>query len=86
MKVFVVLRDGVPPDDTSLQNIIAGCQANLAKFKVPRYYSFIQELPKTASLKIAKATLRERAADLSERTYDNQAGQWLTTLVEEKSA
>ncbi|MNK94127.1 putative sulfoacetate--CoA ligase [compost metagenome] len=86
VKVFVVLRDGVPPDDTSLQNIIAGCQANLAKFKVPRYYSFIQELPKTASLKIAKATLRERAADLSERTYDNQAGQWLTTLVEEKSA
>lgn len=86
VKVFVVLRDGVPPDDTSLQNIIAGCQANLAKFKVPRYYSFIQELPKTASLKIAKATLRERAADLSERTYDNQAGQWLTTLAEEKSA
>lgn len=86
VKVFVVLREGVPANDASLQNIIAGCQANLAKFKVPRYYAFIEALPKTASQKIAKGALRDRTSEMNERTYDRQAGQWLDAINMEKSA
>ncbi|SAI41681.1 fatty acid CoA ligase [Bordetella ansorpii] len=77
VKAFIVLAAGVSPDAGTLDSIIAGCQASLAKFKVPRYYSFIDALPKTASLKIAKGTLRERAAGLDEPTYDRQENAWL---------
>lgn len=86
VKAYIVLREGVPASDESLQRIIAGCQTNLAKFKVPRYYSFIEALPKTASLKIAKGALREQAADRKERTFDRQSGQWLDAPNMEKSA
>ncbi|SSW64757.1 Long-chain-fatty-acid--CoA ligase [Achromobacter veterisilvae] len=86
VKAYIVLREGVPASDESLQRIIAGCQTNLAKFKVPRYYSFIDALPKTASLKIAKGTLREQATDMKERTFDRQSGQWLDAPNMEKSA
>jgi acyl-coenzyme A synthetase/AMP-(fatty) acid ligase len=75
VKAYIVLNAGFDPDEPTLRSIVAGCQANLAKFKVPRYYTFIDELPKTASLKIAKAVLRERPA-VMERVYDRILGSW----------
>ena len=58
---FVTLRDdagGVSADD-----IIAFCRANMAHFKVPRTVVF-GPLPKTATGKIQKFLLRDRAKDL----------------------
>ena len=58
---FVTLRDdagGVNADD-----IIAFCRANMAHFKVPRTVVF-GPLPKTATGKIQKFLLRDRAKDL----------------------
>lgn len=86
VKAYIVRAEGVPENDTTLGKIIAGAQANLAKFKVPRYYAFIAALPKTASLKIAKGALRERAAEMTERTYDRQAEKWIDVETEQSAS
>jgi crotonobetaine/carnitine-CoA ligase len=85
VKAYVVLRDGSGGDANSLDEIIKGCQAQLAKFKVPRYFTFRTELPKTASLKVAKQGLLASAREVSERTYDRVAGTWIGTETEATS-
>lgn len=80
VKAFVVLAEGVEPGMEAISNIIRGCSESLAKFKVPRYYSFVDSLPKTASMKIAKAELRERAAHGKEATYDRVEDTWSQSL------
>ena len=55
---FIELKVGVTEPDSA--DIIAFCQARLARFKCPRYVIFT-ELPKTATGKIQKFLLRERA-------------------------
>jgi long-chain acyl-CoA synthetase len=47
---------------TSAEEIIAYCRENLARFKVPREIVFSDSLPLTASGKIRRFALRERAA------------------------
>lgn len=51
----VVVPDGAPP---SAEDLIAACRARLAGFKSPRRVEFVDELPRTATGKIRKATLR----------------------------
>ena len=82
VKAYLVLRDDVNGEDAVLDEIIRGCQAQLAQFKVPRYFSFRTELPKTASLKVAKQGLLASAREGVERTYDRVAGCWVGTSVE----
>jgi crotonobetaine/carnitine-CoA ligase len=82
VKAYVVLRDGGSADDAMVDQIVKGCQAQLARFKVPRYFSFRTELPKTASLKVAKQGLLASAREGTERTYDRVAGCWLENGVE----
>jgi fatty-acyl-CoA synthase len=53
-KAFVVLRPGETLDAATIQ---AHCQANLAKFKVPKQVTFLTELPKNATGKIDKRRL-----------------------------
>ncbi|OFZ98282.1 MAG: acyl-CoA synthetase [Betaproteobacteria bacterium RIFCSPLOWO2_02_67_12] len=57
---FVQLKPGASVSESDL---IAHCRANLARFKVPRKVVF-GELPTTATGKIQKYTLRERAKSL----------------------
>ena len=52
---FVILKAGAHADDAELR---AFGRANLAHFKVPKAYHFVDELPKTASGKIQKFVLR----------------------------
>lgn len=53
-----VVRSGAPcPDE---QQLVEACRARLAGFKVPRRLVFVDELPKTATGKVRKDTLRER--------------------------
>jgi acyl-CoA synthetase (AMP-forming)/AMP-acid ligase II len=77
VKAYIVLGPGTVPSDAVLGDIILQCQRQLAKFKVPRYYTFRAALPKTPSLKIAKQQLRSEAPAVSEPTYDRVAGRWL---------
>lgn len=55
---FVVPKAGRTIDETA---IVTHCRANLASFKCPAKISFINELPRTASGKVHKPTLRKLA-------------------------
>jgi len=52
---FVVLRQGSP---TSAQDLVGHCQAQLARFKVPKAITFIDALPRNPSGKVLKRELR----------------------------
>lgn len=56
---FVVARRGAEVDRNELRRFAA---EQLARFKVPKRIEIVAELPKTATGKIRKFTLRERAA------------------------
>jgi crotonobetaine/carnitine-CoA ligase len=77
VKIFVVLRAGLSRDDVPPSRIVAHCQADLAKFKVPRYVAYIDRLPKTPSEKIAKHLLAG-PPHASLPTYDRVEARWLS--------
>jgi fatty-acyl-CoA synthase len=52
---FVVLKEGASANEAELREF---ARANLAHFKAPRGFTFIDELPKTATGKIQKYVLR----------------------------
>ncbi|GAA4545206.1 AMP-binding protein [Pseudonocardia xishanensis] len=54
---FVSLRRDVGPP--SEEEILAWCRERLANFKVPRFVSVLPALPRAATGKVAKASLRE---------------------------
>jgi acyl-CoA synthetase (AMP-forming)/AMP-acid ligase II len=56
---FVVRRDGSPISEADLD---AHCLANMARFKRPKTYIFIDALPKNAYGKVLKTDLRQRLA------------------------
>ena len=60
---FVTLKPGA---NVGAEELIAFCRERLAGFKVPRTVVF-SELPKTATGKVQKFVLRERARTLSEK-------------------
>ena len=71
IKAMIVWADGTPaqPD---LEALIGHCHRNLAPFKVPRYFQFVSELPKTSSGKIAKHMLKDGRAGTAP-VYDRTA-------------
>jgi long-chain acyl-CoA synthetase len=56
---YVVKRSGV---ELTAEELIAHCQANLAKYKSPKYVEFVDSLPKTSIGKISKKEVRRLAA------------------------
>ena len=59
-KAVLVLKPGQALDADA---VIAHCLANLAKFKVPASVEFIEALPRNATGKVLKRTLREQYVD-----------------------
>jgi long-chain acyl-CoA synthetase len=59
VRVAVVPREGVRLDGEA---IVAWCRENLAAYKAPARVDIVAELPKSATGKILKRVLRERAA------------------------
>ena len=57
---MVVLKPGASLDEAALQ---AHCRAQIAGYKVPRAIMLADDLPKTASAKVAKQTVREVLAE-----------------------
>ena len=74
-KAYVVMRDGSVADPGALRDFLA---AKLARFKVPRYYEFRDELPRTPSERIAKGELERGRASWREHTYDTNASAWMS--------
>ena len=54
----VKLRDRQSATETELQNF---CAESLARFKVPRYWKFVESFPTTVTGKIQKFRIREQA-------------------------
>jgi len=59
VKAFVVLRDGMTAEPAAL---VAFCRDRLAAYKYPRLVEFVEILPKTASGKVLRRTLRDKPA------------------------
>jgi long-chain acyl-CoA synthetase len=55
--VAVIVAAGKPPDTAALD---AYCLEHIARFKRPKRYVFVDELPKNATGKVLKRELRER--------------------------
>ena len=53
----LALNEGPPIDEREIVEI---CEKSLARFKKPRYVTFVDQLPKTASGKILKRELKEQ--------------------------
>jgi acyl-CoA synthetase (AMP-forming)/AMP-acid ligase II len=53
----VVRKKGV---EIAPETIIEYCRQNLARYKVPAYVEFTDELPRNAAGKVLKRTLREQ--------------------------
>jgi long-chain acyl-CoA synthetase len=62
---FLVTRPGAK---LSAAELIAHCQANLAKYKTPKYVEFVEGLPKTGLGKIQKKEVRKIAIAKFERS------------------
>ena len=58
---FVVLKNGCLPSAALAAELQQHVKAQLAPYKYPRWIEFIEELPKTATGKIQRFKLRERA-------------------------
>ncbi|MDH5804570.1 MAG: long-chain fatty acid--CoA ligase, partial [Gemmatimonadota bacterium] len=57
VKSFVVLKPG---QSATEEELIAHCRENLAAYKIPRMMEFMDDLPKSAALKILRRELRDR--------------------------
>ncbi len=60
-KAFVVLQAGIEPTSALEKQIQAFVKTGLAHYKYPRWIEFVAELPKTATGKIQRFRLKEKA-------------------------
>ena len=77
MKAYLKLKDGASASADLLTQVIARAQDGLAPFKVPRFYVFVEDFPRTASLKIAKPQIIAGVKDLRAGSYDRTTGSWI---------
>jgi acyl-CoA synthetase (AMP-forming)/AMP-acid ligase II len=76
VKVCIRLRDGTSRAELTPEQIFAFCSERLARFKLPRYIAYYDELPKTPSGKIAKPRLRAASPDGRAGSFDMVDGAW----------
>ncbi|MBP6877240.1 MAG: acyl--CoA ligase [Phenylobacterium sp.] len=76
VKAYVVLGPGKTHDDVSPAVLAAWAEERLAAFKVPRYWSYVADFPRTATNKIAKQRLVDAQADLRVGAYDRIDAVW----------
>ena len=57
-EAFVVLNDAGDAGDELAAELLEHCKSGLARYKYPRWFNFVEELPKTATGKIQRFKLR----------------------------
>ncbi|HEU5428630.1 MAG TPA: long-chain fatty acid--CoA ligase [Actinocrinis sp.] len=62
-RAIVVLREGVPRDETIAKELLDHLVGRLAKYKIPKSVVFTESLPRTGAGKVVKARLRETHGD-----------------------
>ena len=77
IKVYLLLVEGETRDTVPPQEIAEFCAERLAPFKIPRYYEYVDDLPRTpASGKVEKYKLKEAKEDLRQGSFDRLDGVW----------
>ncbi|CAE6854352.1 MULTISPECIES: class I adenylate-forming enzyme family protein [Paraburkholderia] len=76
VKAFIILKPGHSSDSVNPEKIIEYCSQLLARYKLPRYFQYYSEFPKTSSNKIAKKLLLNGEGSAVTRTYDITSGTW----------
>ena len=76
VKAYLKLDGSAAPDDVLLSRLFECCAKNLAPFKIPRYVEFVEEFPRTPSLKIRKSELLSAKGDLRIGSFDREEGRW----------
>ena len=56
VKAYIVLKEG---ESASEEEIVEFCRENMARYKVPKYVEFRDELPKTMVGKVLRRVLLE---------------------------
>jgi len=59
VKMFVMLKPGVPADESTREELLAYCRKHIAKYAMPKDIEFRAELPKTLVGKVAYRVLEE---------------------------
>jgi acyl-coenzyme A synthetase/AMP-(fatty) acid ligase len=54
----VVLDDPADAGDATAEELLQHCKQGLARYKYPRWFNFVEALPKTATGKIQRFKLR----------------------------
>ena len=57
-KAFIVLKEADRPSDDICAALTDHCKEGLARYKYPRWFEFVEALPKTATGKIQRFKLR----------------------------
>ena len=73
---YVVPSDGEPRDEVDPAALSAFCAERLARFKVPRYWKYRDDLPRTPSERIRKEALREEHEDPRTGAWDRVENRW----------
>ena len=76
MKAFLTLQDGHAADEAMVGQIVDYASRRLASFKVPRYFEFIETMPRTTSFKVAKSELVKAREDHRIGAFDRVEQVW----------
>ena len=73
---YVVPGEGVSRDEVDPATLSAFCAERLARFKVPRYWKYRDDLPRTPSERVRKDALREEHDDPRTGAWDRVEKHW----------
>jgi crotonobetaine/carnitine-CoA ligase len=76
IKAYVVLQPTETPESVDPATLAGHGAERLAYFKVPRYWEYRDELPRTPSERVARHVLREEKPDLRVGSYDRSEEIW----------
>jgi len=76
VKAYLTLRNAHQPDAAFVHRIADYAAHRLAAFKIPRYFEFIETMPRTTSFKVAKAELAKARADHRTGSFDRIENVW----------
>ena len=70
VKAFIMLKEGVPANDETKEEIREYCRKHIARYAVPREIEFRDDLPKTLVGKVAYRVLEEEEEERYQRNKD----------------
>lgn len=77
IKAYIILVDGATEADLTPPMMLDHCRSALAPFKVPRFFAYADELPRTPGRKVAKHVIITSTPDLRTGAFDSSLGEWL---------